>query len=373
MAVVRLAACVDLSEGASASRVDRAAGVIKGVKLLGWSSQNGRTYDPDGVDPRLYEGRAVNFNHHRGAGDRSVYDRFGRVVNVRKAADGLYGDLEYLRSHPYAESVAEAAERMPNVYGLSHTARGVERPGGVKGGNRIERVESVQSVDLVGDPATVSGLYESRGGNVRLTVKQLQEKLSQSRPGYARALREMAEAGIMAPADEMPEPEEMDEPDEADDHKKAILDACKACLDDGSLSEDEKVAKIKKLLAVHKGDAGTAGGSGVTGKAGEGSEGYSAAESRKLADRLNLLEARERLRAAADEAAVRLPKSLIEHVSPSITEAGAKALVAELKAASKAEAARPKSAPARAVTESRGGTGSGDPDPKAIARRVLVG
>lgn len=384
MSLIDLAACVDLAEGGTASRVDREAGVIKGVKLLGWSSQNGRTYDPAGVEPGLYEGRVVNFNHHKGAGDRSVYDRFGRVVNVTKRADGLYGDLEYLRSHPHAEMVAEAASRMPNVFGLSHTARGRERRGAAGGPATIERVESVQSVDLVGDPATVAGLYESKGGRRMATLTELRGSLAESRPGYARALSEMAEAGLMgadaAMADPSPAPA-----DAGADHGQAILDACKACIDDASLAPDEKVKKIKKLLAIHKGEDAPAEPDDDDAAGDGGNSGYAANESKtvkteskpkaddaaELKSRLQALEARDRLRSAADEAGLRLPKALLESVRPDVTEAQAKALVAELKAQARADAARPRSA-APVVTESKAGGGD-RVDVKDIARRILAG
>lgn len=385
MSLIDLAACVDLAEGGTASRVDREAGVIHRVKVLGWSSQNGRTYDPAGVDPVAYEGRVVNFNHHKGGGDRDVRDRFGRLVGVEKAADGLYANLEYLRTHPFAEMVAEAAERMPNVFGLSHTARGRERRGAAGGPATIERVESVQSVDLVGDPATVAGLYESKGGRRMATLNELRESLAKSRPGYARALSEMAEAGLMgadaAMADPGPAPA-----DAAADHGQAILDACKACIDDASLAPDEKVRKIKKLLAIHKGEDAPAEPDEDDAAGDGGNSGYAANESKavktegksKAADdaaemksRLRALEARDRLRSAADEAGLRLPKALLESVRPDITEAGAKALVAELKAQQRADAARPRSA-AAVVTESKAGGGD-RVDVKDVARRILAG
>lgn len=374
---VDLAICVDLSEGSAPSRVDREAGVIRGVKLLGWASQNGRTYDPAGVDPGMYESRVVNFNHHKGVGDRSVYDRFGRVVNVVKRDDGLYGDLEYLRSHPYAESVVEAAERMPNVYGLSHTARGRERrrPGGPA---TIERVESVQSVDLVGDPATVAGLYESRGNGRMATMKELRESLAGSRPGYAKALKEMAEAGLMGPDATMPDPAP-EASSAGADHQQAILDACKACIDDDSLAPDEKVKKIKKLLAIGAG-ADTPAESDSSGEddsddSGAANESKTVKTESKVNDelaalqaKLQAIEARDRLRSAADEAGVKLPKALLESVRSDVTEAQAKSLVAELKQIHKADAARPRSA--APVTESK--ETPKRESAKDIARRILA-
>ena len=56
--------------------MDRDAGVIRGVKLLGWASANGREYLPAGVDPALYEGRVVNIDHAASGKSASARDRF---------------------------------------------------------------------------------------------------------------------------------------------------------------------------------------------------------------------------------------------------------------------------------------------------------
>jgi hypothetical protein len=144
-------------------RVDRAAGVLHGVKVLGRQSRNGRRYLPAALRAalRLYEGAKVNINHpERGGGkDRAVTDRFGVLRRVRLEADGIRADLHYLTRHPLAEMIAEAAERMPEALGLSHNAEGrTARRGGVE---TVEEITRVVSVDLVSDPATTGGLFES--------------------------------------------------------------------------------------------------------------------------------------------------------------------------------------------------------------------
>lgn len=139
--------------------VDRAAGVIRDVKILGHESANGRTYSRAAITKArgLYEGMRVNVDHPKKPGEsRGVSDRFGRLVNVREKQDGLYGDLEYIKAHPLAEMTAEVAERMPDQLGLSHNAEGRM----AKGGKLVESITKVHSVDLVSDPATVRGLFE---------------------------------------------------------------------------------------------------------------------------------------------------------------------------------------------------------------------
>lgn len=145
-------------------RVDREAGLIEGVRILGPSSKNGRHYSPRAMSEaaRLYEGAPVNVDHPATERkDRPLAEAFGWIRNVRQEPDGVYGDLHYLRSHPQAELVAEAAERNPNRIGLSHHAEGTVRMDGQR--VIVETVERVHSVDLVQTPATNAGLFESKG------------------------------------------------------------------------------------------------------------------------------------------------------------------------------------------------------------------
>ena len=145
-------------------RVDREAGLIEGVRILGPDSKNGRKYSPRAMAEaaRLYEGAPVNVDHPATERkDRPLAEAFGWIRNVRQEPDGVYGDLHYLRSHPQAELVAEAAERNPNRIGLSHHAEGTVRMDGQR--VIVETVERVHSVDLVQTPATNAGLFESEG------------------------------------------------------------------------------------------------------------------------------------------------------------------------------------------------------------------
>lgn len=161
-----LPGCVRLLERVSTriNSVDRDAGVLKDVKVLGYQSANNRTYSREAVKKArgMYEGRPVNINHgQRGAaGDRAVADRFGQLRNVRLTDDGLIGDLHYLKSHAMAPVVVEAAERMPDCFGLSHNAEGRVRH--VSGKNVVDEISRVHSVDLVSDPATTKSLFEMK-------------------------------------------------------------------------------------------------------------------------------------------------------------------------------------------------------------------
>lgn len=143
--------------------IDREAGVIRGVKILGATSTNGRLYPAEvrkAARP-MYEGQGVNLDHVADDEKRRVLDGFGRLSNVQEREDGLYGDLEYLRKHPYSEQFLEAAERMPEQVGLSHSAFGeVKMENGME---VVEAIHKVKSVDLVRYPASTKGLFESEG------------------------------------------------------------------------------------------------------------------------------------------------------------------------------------------------------------------
>ena len=147
-----------------AIRVDRPSGVIRGVKVLGFESRNGRTYLPEALAQavRLYEDAKVNVNHPKGnpAGPRDYQDRIGAIRNVAvRPGEGLFADLHFNPKHALAEQLAWDAEHAPENVGFSHNveARTARR------GDRVvvEAITRVQSVDLVADPATTRGLFES--------------------------------------------------------------------------------------------------------------------------------------------------------------------------------------------------------------------
>jgi len=145
-------------------RVDAKAGVIRGVKILGPRSRNGRQYSMRAMEQAaaLYEGVRVNLDHpgrNEPSSGRSLADRLGVLRNVRVERNGVYGDLFLLTSHPLAAMVIEAAEKMPGTLGLSHNAEG--HISTENGRAMVETIASVHSVDLVQNPATVAGLFEN--------------------------------------------------------------------------------------------------------------------------------------------------------------------------------------------------------------------
>lgn len=164
--------CPILEQADAAVRptVDRENGIIRGLCILGPESRDRsgklrRVYTRSCIQEsvRLYEGVKVNIDHPvSDNGDRELDKRFGKFVNVRENNGRLYGDLEFLKTHPMAERVCEAATSasLKDICGFSHDADiDVEWKDGCQ---IVSRIKLVRSVDLVADPATTHSLFESQ-------------------------------------------------------------------------------------------------------------------------------------------------------------------------------------------------------------------
>lgn len=140
-------------------QIDRENGIIRNVKILGTTSKNNRTYMQEALNAarNLYEQKAVNINHLKddNESDRAVEDGFGRLENIYVKEGGIFGDLAFLKSHPIADRVCEAAERMPEQFGFSHNAQGT------MDGKTVTSIDHVYCVDLVRYPATNVSMFES--------------------------------------------------------------------------------------------------------------------------------------------------------------------------------------------------------------------
>jgi hypothetical protein len=159
-------------------RVDRAAGVIRGVKLLGLASRNGRRYLEQALTEAvgLYEGAKVNVNHPKGhpLSPRDYQDRLGVVRGVEfRAGEGLFADLQFNPNHALSEQLVWDAEHAPQNVGMSHNVLARTRREGEE--TVVEAITKVQSIDLVADPATTSGLYEHAAGRESRFESQVPE------------------------------------------------------------------------------------------------------------------------------------------------------------------------------------------------------
>ncbi len=174
-------------------RVDAEAGVLRGVKVLGMNSRNGRVYPAETLLKAmpLYEGAKVNVNHPQGnpTGPRDYRDRIGLIRNVATRPEaGLFADFHFNPKHPLAEQLAWDAKHAPENVGFSHN---VEAKVARRGQEWIvEEILQVQGVDLVADPATTRGLFEQlQASNNAPPWESLSASLLQAhRPDLVNAL-----------------------------------------------------------------------------------------------------------------------------------------------------------------------------------------
>ena len=153
--------------------VDRENHIVHGVKVLGFTSANGRIYDFAAVKEAIakYEKAPVNKDHNME--EPSFSDRLGWLENVTLEKDGLYADFHY---NPHAEGIESflwfAEHNGLGDVGFSHLVSGKYSvdPDGTE---RITRIDKVKSVDLVANPATTKTIFESE-------VKPMKKKIEEA-------------------------------------------------------------------------------------------------------------------------------------------------------------------------------------------------
>jgi hypothetical protein len=175
--------------------------MIRGVKLLGLDSRNGRRYLASALAQAasMYEGAKVNVNHPKGhpAAARDYQDRLGSIRNVSvREGEGLFGDFQFNPKHALAEQLVWDASHAPENVGFSHN---VEARTSRQGGQTVvEAILKVQSVDLVADPATTRGLFEAAGSRVPADRAPDRESLASVTIEQLRAARPDLVESILA-------------------------------------------------------------------------------------------------------------------------------------------------------------------------------
>src|SRR5574343_324195 len=176
----------------SRDKVDADAGVIHGVKLLGHNSRNGRRYTNEAVRGAVgkYDGTKVYLNHPRrdNAGDdRPFQDWVGKVQSPRVRDDGIYGDIKLRKESADYKGIIESAKVFPGDVGFSHVADGQSRMNDDT--EIVESINEVLSVDLVTEPATTNGFFESMKHTI--TLRQAVEKLPAGSPFRSQLIEGM--------------------------------------------------------------------------------------------------------------------------------------------------------------------------------------
>jgi len=185
-----------------AVRIDKEAGVIFGVKIIGCESRNGRHYPNDTLRQAipLYENSKVNLDHPDGdpRKSRSYHARFGIIRNVHlRENDGLYADFWFNPKHMIAEQLLWDAEHAPDNVGFSHNVEAM-----VKRQNTtaiVEKIVAVRSVDLVADPATTQGLFESVAPQT-LTLEQVEQLIEARLRDFRREAKPQCREQVVSEA-----------------------------------------------------------------------------------------------------------------------------------------------------------------------------
>lgn len=280
--------CLETASGflGTGSRIDRAAGIIRGMKLAGYQSRNtGRTigiddeltfgqainqpysYAPEAFREALplYEGASVFLDHPtfktEANGQRvpiategRTRDLIGCARNVRVEADGVYGDVHYIKSHPYAEMLAEVAEKMPDKFCASHEAY-FDNPVLKNGRIVLTKLVGLDGIAITSDKGgTTHGLFETlhRSKGMK-TARQLFEAMSDLTTCRKKVM-EMMDDPAMAPLGDTPVMEEdkagaASPEDQVNESFKAMITAV---LSDGTLAVEEKITKISGLMKAFK-------------------------------------------------------------------------------------------------------------------------
>lgn len=159
-------------DGSPFSESHISGNIIHNVKLLGSVSRNKRTYSEQAMKDAvaLYEHVAVYFDHptkselRDRSGVRSVRDLAGKVLNPRRGPGEIRGDVQMI-DIPENGSVnpktflTALVEQMPDLAGFSHRAQGKVKRG--ENGDVVESLSHVDALELVTEPATSNGLFES--------------------------------------------------------------------------------------------------------------------------------------------------------------------------------------------------------------------
>jgi hypothetical protein len=163
--------------------------IIENMALLGGKSKNGRTYSKDVriKASKVFEGIKAYMNHpdaDKVNDPRKVQELIGRHKGVYfdEATDMLRSNLHLSPTHLVKEYLIPHAKANPGILGNSINASGK-----IDSKGNVLEVTKGRSVDVVAEPATTNGLFESvqntkttastnsEGGEKPMTIKELLE------------------------------------------------------------------------------------------------------------------------------------------------------------------------------------------------------
>ena len=140
-------------------RIDREAGILRHVHVLGPVSNHGYSYTADAIQAAhtKFEGMRVGINHDYKNNPLKVEDSWGTLSNPTCDADGIWADLSYLKSHTLTEQILEDIERDTHIFGLSSVNA---YPRAYEGKKEVGAFMPVR-VDVVAGAATTKTFFES--------------------------------------------------------------------------------------------------------------------------------------------------------------------------------------------------------------------
>lgn len=139
--------------------------VVTGVSVLGPVSKNQRRYPVEVQEAALplFEGAKAYLNHPTSkemSDPRRVQDLIGEHKNIRMSGDMTYSDLHLIDNATVREHLVPIIKNKPHLVGNSIVVRGNsirEKDGWEK----VTKILAVRSIDVVAEPATTHGMYES--------------------------------------------------------------------------------------------------------------------------------------------------------------------------------------------------------------------
>lgn len=363
-----------------ALRVDREAGIVYGVKILGIESRytNGkvrRRYSRAALESaaKMYNGMGANTNHpdrKTPEASRAVQEKFAWFEDTEVRSDGTYGNVHCLLKHDFTPVFLEAAERNPRMFGFSHNAYGPEEKGR-DGIPVVVDIEQVNSIDCVERPATTRGLFESQEEEpeVKKTFKQFIESMQASTEKKVLSLL-LEEDPAMS---EMPAPEMAAESSGEDQISMAFEAAVVAAFRDKKLDMKGKMAKIKTILKSYESINGEKPASSSGGGDSGGDSGSDPAKKMESMEaELETLKEKDKVRSFMESQEVRPTEDRIAALL-SLDEVRRKSLCADFKSAD-AKAAKPKKPASSSILEDqeREIPGKFPEDPKEFAKAITV-
>lgn len=145
----------------SQSKIDKENMIIKNVAVLGSISKNNRKYTKQALEDavRVFENTKAFLSHS--SRQRSLNELIGffKNLHISESDNKVKGDFYLLDESEIGKKILKIAETNPGLAGFSIDAVGKLRQ--ENGETIVESIEKGNSIDLVLNPATVNGIFES--------------------------------------------------------------------------------------------------------------------------------------------------------------------------------------------------------------------